>query len=284
MLLSVWYDDTVNLAAWQQWLGRPVDMVDWHVHHKNGWWWYLESIRQEAPKYILPGKAVQWTVPPLIQWTGDGPQPTMAQALAGEFDETWREAARRILAAQPTGDRYIRVGHEFNGTWYPWRAQTPADLDVFRRVFRRFVKAFRSVSRTGWQFVWCPNRTVLRADGTPVPVELGYPGDEFCDVVAMDAYRWEPWPDARDSARGLAWLAEFAADHGKPLALGEFGLRGDEDAVWLRQITKWAGARCLYASYWLNKFQSDKSSFIGSDGGPVVLPSSAAAFRAQIRA
>ncbi len=64
--------------------------------------------------------------------------------------------------------------------------------------------------------------------------EKVYPGDDVVDVVALDLYNqsWRPqdatdpearWRNLVSQPYGLDWLRAFAARHGKPIALPEWG-------------------------------------------------------------
>lgn len=111
----------------------------------------------------------------------------------------------------------FRPLHEMNGDWFWWGASacTPEE---YIRLYRLVVTHLRQAGATNLLFAWSPDKTLdLRY----------YPGDDYVDIVGLDAY--EPgiaqhYP-ASVFARELRALCAFAAEHGKVAALTETGCR-----------------------------------------------------------
>ena len=156
-----------------------------------------------------------------------------AQAAAGAFDDRWRSAAAALAAARggASGPTFVRPWHEFNGDWYPEWQVNAATVSDYQAAFARYAAILRA-AMPHVVIVWSPN------DGThqDYPVVDMYPGDDVVDVIGVDSYDWtRPDWDAtqvaaylhRGSAAdpsGLESWRQFALEHGKPLALPEWGL------------------------------------------------------------
>lgn len=173
------------------------------------------------------------------QWTGSGKQlvagvpmlmlnerGSLAQGAAGAYDAHFRQlAARLVREGHPNA--ILRLGWEFNGGWYPWRADR--DPKAFATYWRRIVTTMRSVpGASGLRFDWNPGH----GPGF-VPVEA-YPGDAYVDIIGMDVYdrtgsdRFRDpaarWNDYLRRPYGLEWLRNFATAHGKPISFPEWGV------------------------------------------------------------
>lgn len=162
-----------------------------------------------------------------------------ADAANGASDDSWRTAMQNIARARAgkTGDVFVRLAHEMNGDWSPWKVM-PSDVDSFKKAWRRFVAIARA-EMPSVKIVFGANSGT---SGGNASVPEIYPGDDVVDVVGVDFY--DMWPSFTDEAtwtkqymateaggspRGIgAWLA-FAKQHGKPLALPEWGLDWADD-------------------------------------------------------
>ena len=131
-----------------------------------------------------------------------------------------------------------------------------------------------------------------------------YPGDGWIDIISQDVY-WHPQYDGSNptdafnrhksgnsSWRGLDWVAQFARDHGKGIAIPEWGVPGDRSDlagdVFIGLMRDWMRANyVVFADYWAstsayNGLLHDgqpaaaadalKALFIGGVGGDVLPP------------
>lgn len=226
---------------------------------------------------------------------------TLAHAADGVYNAVY---ASLMAKYQEAGfqDGIIRLGHEFNGTWYSWRANEGREA-AFVGAWRNAVKEIRKSpngggSGVGFLFDWCPTR------GAPAGVELEacYPGDEFVDVIGLDVYNqsWVPgdtdplvrWDDIRNGKYGLEWHREFARRRGKPMSYPEWGtgLRikdgvpespqhaGGDDPIFVRNMAAWIKSNpVLYHAYW--DFAADLDCRISD----YRFPNAAKAYRAAFR-
>ena len=185
------------------------------------------------------------------------------------------------LVANGFGSSYIRLGWEFNADWMGWGICNTDDSGLaswagdFVPAFRNIVTAMRSVS-PNFKFIWNPIDS-SNAACSGGKLENFYPGDNYVDMVSLDAYdgiggetsdtaRWTDitngvnaggWtaeaPNSVNgqsfSGYGLSWLTAFAKDRNKEEGLPEWGLNdantsagGGDDSYFMTQIAAWIKA------------------------------------------
>jgi len=206
------------VAAHERWLGRRVDVV-LEMIPQDSWSGIERPVRQLETWKGTPYEVVFTT--PMIPRDGS----TLARCGAGAYDEHWRRFAATFVDGQrPTA--LIRLGHEFNHTFYPWTASGGRERE-YAECFRRIVDVTRSVPGSKLRFVW----NVLSGAET-ADVEAAYPGDDHVDVIGLDLYDGvqgvrdfhERWQIVRTQPYGLDWVKRFAAAHRKPISFDEWGL------------------------------------------------------------
>ncbi len=205
---------------------------------------------------------------PLIFTNGTAGALLAAEA-SGTYDSDLTTMANNVLAKTPAGQAtlYIRTGWEFNqnnpasAPWY----SGDGNQQNFVTAFQHFVTKFRAaraayvsanpgVSVPVWKFVWCWNRS----GDDP---SQSYPGDSYVDVIASDDYLNQQYGDSadpdtafgqvRDGSWGLTYLANFGAQHGKPIALPEVGVGYDGFGQYWKLLQAWAAANnLLYLTVW----------------------------------
>lgn len=163
----------------------------------------------------------------------------LATCAAGYYNQYWTLIGQQIVGAGlPTTT--IRPGWEMNGNWYKWSAvSSPSN---YAACFRQIVTTMRAVQGAKFTFDFNPNI----GPGT-FPAELAYPGDAYVDEVGVDVYdtSWTwyptPWGTTGDQAKlnawnyllkgdhGLNFWSAFAAAHGKPLSITEWGMTWRSD-------------------------------------------------------
>jgi hypothetical protein len=177
-----------------------------------------------------------------------------AQVADGALRHRWTAMARLLRTNHRCRRLYLRFAHEANGTWMPWSVAA-GDLEAFRAAFRLFATTMRRELRgRPVRIVFAPNYGTWHY--TP---DALWPGNDVVDVVGVSLYEWHDcgsparWAEFASSPIGPdAWLA-FAARHGKPLALSEWGARtpyflGRMNAWLARQAGTTAG-RLVYDVY-----------------------------------
>jgi hypothetical protein len=239
-------NDPEDLAAYEDWLGQAADGVQLHTG-RSGWSDWLGSIGWLAERWRGVSREKFWSIPLMAEGAA------LKSVASGTYDSYYQDAARELVANSP-GSRpiYIRTGWEFNGNWQPWAGA--GEPETYKQAFRRFVSQFRSVS-SRFVFEWAPNI----GDHGMNP-EAGYPGDDVVDIIGLDFYydrQWDPqdattaWAYMLNRKYGLVWHRDFAAAHSKPIAYAEWGIKNDNDAIYINKAAEWFLRQDLvYQSYW----------------------------------
>lgn len=168
-----------------------------------------------------------------------------AQEATGGNDVHWRALARTLLTAG-LGNATLRVGREFNGSWYPWKV-TEGAQGSYKAGYTHIVNLLRSQPGSSFRFCWNP----ILGTGTlgKSGVESAYPGDDVVDEIGLDVYDgdWSGvYPASADAVTpgqqqqvwgtllgqwdGLRGWYNLATNHRKPLCFPEWGLRLWKDA------------------------------------------------------
>lgn len=254
-----WANGTANVDAFATWLGRSTvwgedfigseswDNVQWPT-------WWLETWGKWVK--AKPGRRLVLAVPMLpgpVDLSGpvggniDVKKPvSLEKGAAGEYNHHFKQLAENLVK-YGLADVILRPGWEFNGGWYTWRAKDKTA--AFAENWRQIVKTMRAVpGAEKVQFCWNPT-----LGDQQFPAEQAWPGDAFVDYVGVDVYdeTWNantyPWPagtsEAEIEARrkkvwdewlfgskwGLGMWSKFAREHGKPLAIPEWGVNKRDD-------------------------------------------------------
>jgi hypothetical protein len=174
---------------------------------------------------------------------------TLAAGAAGSYDQYFAALAKNLVSSGHR-DAVLRLGWEFNGTWYAWAVASRAEAVNFAAFFRNVVTSMRAVPGSAFAFVWNPT-----AGPEPEAAQYAYPGDAYVDYVGLDLYDqvWDipldptlAWPRYVTEPNGLQWLASFAALHHKQVVIPEWGLtiRSDghglgDDPLFVAKMAQW---------------------------------------------
>ena len=252
-----------------------IDATDWS-HISNPW----QLSNWKGSPYTMV-----WGVPMLPC----GSSSTQCTTNVSDYDEVanggadsyFKTLAQNLVSAG-FGSSYIRLGWEFNADWMGWgicnsdRSALTSWASDFVPAFQNIVTSMRSVSGANFKFIWNP----IDSSSASCPganLENFYPGDNYVDEVASDAYdgvggtitdaaRWTDLLNGVDASGstsvtpaaingqkfegyGLSWLNAFAKEHGKELGLPEWGLYssgsddgGGDDAYFVTQMADWIQA------------------------------------------
>jgi hypothetical protein len=278
-------DGFKRVPAFETWLGRKVDvMVDFLA--ADSWSAMVSTASWVGDCWkSMPSKVVI-SIPMLPRDQSS----TLADGVDGAYDQHFRNIAT-ILANKGHGNAVIRIGWEFNASWFPWSStKTPV---AYVNFWRRIVSVMRDVPNTSFRFDWCP----VLGSGVASP-EPAYPGDDVVDVIGADIYNVnysapgttpaQRWKYLLEAPFGLQWHKKFAAAHGKPMSYPEWGTGtrpdghgGGDDPVFMAGMTQWIqGSQVEYHGYWdykapdFNARLSDGSQplsaaiYLESFGGP----------------
>ncbi|MDA8392945.1 MAG: glycosyl hydrolase, partial [Actinomycetota bacterium] len=211
------YTGAANVAgvqADQSLLGHHINYVTEFLDPTS--WSSMENIGWLTSAWSNKGYTMVWGVP-MIPNTGGA---TLAAGAAGSYNGYFKTLAQNLVA-QGQASSIIRPGWEFNGNWFPWKANGQAAS--FTQYYRNIVNTMRSVPGQHFRFVWNFNPGWTLSGGTAAY----YPGNAYVDYIAADIYSYAPfnWNTLLTEPNGLNFLASFAAQHAKPIAIPEWGLQ-----------------------------------------------------------
>ncbi|WP_328584423.1 glycosyl hydrolase [Streptomyces sp. NBC_00370] len=253
---------------------------------------------------MLPGP---WDLSGPTTGTGAGQAVSLAAGAAGDYDGYFRTLGESLVAAG-LGSAWLRIGWEFNGGWYAWRASS--DTAHWATFFQAVVGSMRGVAGSDFRFIWNPTIGYQQ-----VPADQLYPGDSYVDFIGLDVYdqSWAantyPWPAGSTAAQiaaaqqtawtndihggdhGLAYWKTYADSHGKYLVVPEWGVcdRGDthgglDNPAFVQNMHDFlVGANVPYASYFdvnASDGAHQLSPGVDPNGNPVTteFPNSAAKY------
>ena len=159
----------------------------------------------------------------------------LRRAADGEFDDHFEVLAERLVELGAE-DTVIVLGWEMNGVTYTHRCAP--DPEGWKRYWRRIVTVMRSVPGQDFRFDFAPSR-----GRDAIPWTQCYPGDDFVDIVGMDAYdqpRGLTFDQQVSEPYGLQHHVDFARAHDKPISYPEWGLfRNGDNITWMLRMLAW---------------------------------------------
>ncbi len=244
--------------AFARWINRPVVWAEdfeandaWENNIEGGGWqlgeWKDWKKQNPARRLILsiPLLPGGWDRSGAKRGAGAGPVSLDAGA-KGEYNEHFKALAQQLVN-YGLGDSVLRLGWEFNGGWYTWRASD--NPKAWAEYWKQIVTAMRTVKGAEkLQFCWNP-----ALGWQQFPSEQAYPGDDYVDIIGLDVYddSWagDTYPLTKDATaedittrRDKAWndviyggnmgiksWSDFAKAHKKLFALPEWGVSRRED-------------------------------------------------------
>jgi hypothetical protein len=238
------YNDSVT--TWQQW--ESPWFINDHISDND---WSAWATAPGASRRLV---ITQDLVPSDIQSTD-----WLDAGASGAYTQYATALAQNLVNAG-LGSSIIRLAPEANGTWFADSlGSTPAQWALWDRFWDQTVAAMRSVPGANFQFDWC-----VSARYRDLPLSEIYPGDQYVDIVGVDVYddgnigttgaaRWSTLMNAPD---GLEAVVDFAAAHGKPISIPEWGVNtvagggGGDDPAFVQGIASLvAGHPTAYQSY-----------------------------------
>jgi Glycosyl hydrolase family 26 len=240
------------LSQFATWRGAPATVAldylgndDWSDFNDPTW------LLNDWQQFTGNGGRLVLSVPMLVDGGGN-----FAAGAAGDYDPCFKNLAQKMVAAGD-GAATIRLGWEFNGTWFPWsvspRAGNSDDATEFVADWRHIVTLMRSASGSHFKFDWTVNN-----GSSDINPTTAYPGDAYVDFVGVDAYDegWannggpivDPslrWNQIAGQQYGLNYWAAFARSHGKQVSVPEWGLvtnnpnGGGDDPTYIRNMYQW---------------------------------------------
>lgn len=147
------------------------------------------------------------------------PDYSLKEIISGRYDDYFR---RWAAGAKEWGHPFfLRLMHEMNGDWYPWSVQKNGNTpEEYVAAYRHVHDIFTETGAANASWVWCVNTDYEGA--APVSSRV-YPGDEYVDWVAIDAYEHKNAPENPAAIVGTMPFVVEKVSHGKPLMYGELG-------------------------------------------------------------
>ncbi|MBL7486923.1 endoglucanase [Frankia sp. AgB1.9] len=216
-----------------------------------------------------PGKLVL-TVPPFPE----DHTSNLATCATGAYNSYWQQFGR-TLNSTGRQNSIVRLAWEANGDWYPWAGTNASD---YINCFRQVVNSIRSTTTTSPQFDWTINAHYSQNPPSHVPTDL-YPGDQWVDIVSIDAYDHFPpsftldqFNDQAEAMGGITWLYNFARAHGKLFGVPEWGVAsgsgddgGGDNASYIQFMRDWMVARAGHGMYYESYFNNCEMENVGSN-------------------
>lgn len=250
-------DETLSpYLSFGQWLGRPVEYRV--VFNADASWRDIANDYYiKASKTWVSSDPNRWEVMTvgLLPTSDKG---DFQSVIEGRHDAEFRAVAESIKANGIASRTIVRLGHEFNGDWYPWSAIS--DPKGYAGAFRRAVQQMRAVI-PDLQIDWCANRgSSLDKDKKPFHWTDAYPGDDVVTTISMDVYDQynSGWDDILHGEAGLQELRDFAAAHHKKEAYPEWGCSTDkhghgDSPAFIDHMADWFRAApngVVFQGYW----------------------------------
>jgi hypothetical protein len=263
-----------NVPTFEAWLGRKVLRAADFVDYRGGWTNMVSSAVWLAHSWDGSRWRLTLSVP-MLPWDGVS---TLKEGATGAYNTYYRRIAATLIG-HGHANAVIRLGWEFNGSWFPWAANKCPSC--FIQYWRQIVTTMRSMPGAQFHFDWCPN-----IGYQAIAAEKAYPGDAYVDLIGMDVYNesWDPnittpaarWNQLMNESHGLKWHATFAAAHHKWISFPEWGtgvrrrypsIGGGDDPYFIQQMYNWMQWHSVgYHIYW--DFQSDFKSQLSNNQYP----------------
>jgi glycosyl hydrolase family 26 len=242
-----------SIVTFEQTLGRSLDYAHDYIN-KGSWGSMATTSSWMAQRWRAAGFAGRtvFTLPMLPDRGG-----SMRAGARGRYNQRFRQIARRLVAGGQ-GSSVVRIGPEFNGTWFRWTIHGKGNSTRYKAYWRQIVRTMRSVEGAHFRFDWSPNGGSSWVNGGKrrLRAATAYPGDAYVDYIGLDVYdqSWathsasptKRWQEFLTQTDGLNWHARFAAAHGKPMTFPEWGLvkrsdgrGGGDNPYFIEQMHNW---------------------------------------------
>jgi hypothetical protein len=210
---------------------------------------------------------------------------TLATGATGAYN-TYYQTLAQTLVSFGDGNAILRLGWEFNGSWYPWSVSNNTDAANFAAYWRQIVTTMRSVSGANFQYVWN-----VSDNAGSFTLADAYPGSAYVSSIGVDAYDnyWEAstpqitWSNLLSATAGLSWAASFASQEGVPVSIPEWGLQigvtggNGDDPYYVNQMASWIASNNVAFDCYFDFDASDGNHTLSTS----LDPNSVAAFQAD---
>jgi len=236
---TVWAEDFEPTEAWE----NNIEGGGWQLYEWREWKKANPARRLILSVPMLPGG---WDRSGAKRGVGVGEKVSLQAGANGDYNSHFKTLAENLVKYE-LGDSVIRLGWEFNGGWYTWRASD--NPQAWADYWKQIVTEMRKVKGAEkLQFCWNPV-----VGWQQFPAAKAYPGDDYVDIIGIDIYD-ESWlkdtypfptdatPEEIAKRRNKAWnegvhggsmglkeWSEFAKTHKKLFAIPEWGVNKRQD-------------------------------------------------------
>lgn len=235
----VWAEDFEANEAWE----NNIEGGGWQLGEWRDWKKQNSARRLILSIPLLPGG---WDRSGAKRGADAGKPVSLDAGAKGDYNAHFKALAQNLID-YGLADSVLRLGWEFNGGWYTWRASD--NPKAWAEYWKQIVTTMRSVKGAETlQFCWNP-----ALGWQQFPSEQAYPGDEYVDIVGLDVYddswagdtyplpanatreevskrREKAWNDVIYGGQmGLKQWRDFALAHGKLFSIPEWGVSKRED-------------------------------------------------------
>lgn len=211
-----------TVRAFENWRGTKVDVVNvWLPEHS-----WSAIANPGADLNMWKGQPWQLVINVAMLPASGG---DLGSCANGAYNQHWVSLGKALKAAGRDSS-VIRLGWEYDGNWYRWKAG--GQPQNYAGCWRQAVDSVRqNAPNTRWDF--SASRGPTGNGGLKDPF-TAYPGDGYVDYIGVSSYDW--WMAATDRAQwdkyhmstgqeGLQLYMNFARAHGKKLSVPEWGSR-----------------------------------------------------------
>ncbi len=197
--------------------------------------WESWSAKRPPDEMLAEASAIGAT--PFINWQPEDAADPSSGAIsppsiaAGALDSYIASWGRSIAAyGAPV---YLRIGHEMNGTWYPWSNYGPA---AYIAMWRHVHDVLRAAGAVNAHLLWSPDGLIGHGQRSwQKQVRRWWPGRRYVDNVGMSMVGF------KSSAKyGLGYffhrVGYLHSIYRKPVILPEMKVCAEDRAWWLRDL------------------------------------------------
>jgi hypothetical protein len=173
---------------------------------------------------------------------------SLAIGATGAYDLTFASLATHLVSAGE-GNAVLMIGWDPLQPGPAWQVQGAAEAADYVDYWRHIVTSVRAVPGAHFTFEWDGGSPF----GSTLAPSTVYPGDAYVNLIATNAFdqvtsptAGPRWDAVAQDTNGPDWFADFAADHHKPLVIGEWGLEpttapggGGDDTSFVQDLMRW---------------------------------------------
>jgi len=254
---------SAGLSAYETWLGGQAGGLLAFLGGSGGAADTMANVitgaLAEITTYAALNRFVLWTFFPCTETAGE----SGLDVLAGLHDSYINTIFTALAAAVPTGDIWVRVGHEHNFySAYPWGAAylTPQQYVALDQYVKDRARAISN------RFKWahCPNWNVTGDGNVDIDPRPWFPGTGYVDAIMPDCYMQygnvvtgtgRTVPQAIDymftAPFGVNFYTKWGAELALPIGFSEWGIDDDRLSGFINRVYEWADENpVMFFAYW----------------------------------